>query len=380
MKKALMVSTIIGFMACFERSDIKLLQDLGYEVHVACDTNAYSSEERVKLLNDLNVIKHHIPFKRNPLSKENITAYRKLRALIKEEGFDIVHSHTPVGGVLGRLAAHSCRVPVVVYTAHGFHFFKGCPLKNRIMFYPIEKYMSLYTDFIITINDEDYQVAKNKFYAKNTNRIHGVGIDIENFVVSADCREVKRAELGIKEEEKVLLSVGELNNEKNHKEVLEAMKILAPKGYRFLHAGKGSNLVEYQDFIRANHIEDAVQFLGFRTDIPELLRAADVYVFPSLFEGVSVALMEAVATKLPIACSEVRGNVDAVVTRESYFPVDSPEKLAAVVENICNMTAEEKEKMVEKNYQNLLKYRLSEVQKEMRAIYVVADKMVEEKF
>lgn len=379
MKKALMVSTIMGFLACFERSDIKLLQDQGYEVHIACDTNVAASKERLQLLNDLNVVKHHIPFKRSPLAKGNISAYKKLRELIKNEGFDIVHSHTPVGGVLGRMAAHSCGVPVVMYTAHGFHFYKGCPIINRLLFYPIEKFMSRWTDFLITINNEDYQVAKNRFHAKNTHRIHGVGIDIDKFVVPADCRDAKRAELGIKEDETLLLSVGAIYNDKNHIEALQAMKILAPKGYRYVVAGQGPRLEEYQRFLKDNGLENAVQFLGFRTDIPQLLRAADIYVFPSLFEGISVALMEAVASKVPVACSEVRGNVDTVVTKESYFPVDSPLKLAAVVENLANMTEEERNALVEENYQNLLKYRLSEVQKEMRMIYEAADKIVEKR-
>ena len=374
-----MVSTIVGFLAAFERSDMKILQDMGYEVHVACDCKAYASEERFKMLKDMKVIQHHIPFKRSPLSKDNITAYRKLKALIKKERFDIVHCHTPVGGVLGRMAAHSCRVPVVMYTAHGFHFFKGCPAKNRLLFYPIEKFMSKWTDILITINNEDYEVASARFHAKSINRIHGVGIDIDKFAISAECRDAKRTELGIKDHETLLLSVGELSNDKNHIEVLEAMRTLATEGYRYIIAGRGPRLEKYQEFIKANGLGDAVQLLGFRTDIPELLRAADIYVFPSLFEGLSVALMEAVAAKLPVACSEVRGNVDTVVTRESYFPVDSPAKLASVVENICHMTEEEKEKMAEANYQNLLKYRLSEVQKEMQKIYKAADEAVEKR-
>ncbi len=379
MKKALMVSTIMGFMACFERSDIRLLQEQGYEVHIACNTNVYSSKERLQLLNELNVIKHHIPFTRRPLSKDNITAYRKLKALIKEEGFDIVHSHTPVGGVLGRMAAHTCHVPVVMYTAHGFHFFKGCPVINRLLFYPIEKFMSRWTDILITINNEDYQLAKAHFHAKSTYRIHGVGIDTDKFVVSAECRDAKRTELGVKDNETVLFSVGALYNDKNHIEVLEAMKNLAPKGYKYIIAGNGPRMEEYLEFIKVNGLEDAVQLLGFRMDIPELLRAADIYVFPSLFEGLSVALMEAVATKIPVACSEVRGNVDTVVTKKSYFPVDSPGKLASVVENIRHMTEEEKKNLTEENYQNLQKYKLSEVQKEMWKIYTAADKAAEKR-
>ena len=135
----------------------------------------------------------------------------------------------------------------------------------------------------------------------------------------------------------------------------------------------------HKDFIRTNGLEKCVKILGYRRDIPELLQATDIYVFPSLFEGLSVALMEAVAAKIPIACSKVRGNVDTVITKDSYFPTDSPNELVSIIKEIANLTSEEKTQMVETNYQNLLKYRLSEVQEEMRTIYRVADEEIEKR-
>lgn len=379
MKKALMVSTIIGFLASFERNDIAILQEMGYEVHVACDTSYYGSEERLKLLNDMKIIKHHIPFVRNPFSQKNIRAYQTLKSLIREEQFDIVHCHTPVGGVLGRLAAHRCNTAMIIYTVHGFHFYKGCPRKNRILFYPIEKWMSRFTDVLITINDEDYCVAKNKFHAKKTERIHGVGIDLNKFVSPIECRRHKRQELGISENDILLLSVGELNTDKNHIEVLKAMKVLSHKGFKYVIAGDGSLKSFLLEYITDNRIDDSVKLLGYRQDIPELLQAADIFVFPSLFEGVSVALMEAVASFLPIACSEVRGNVDTVITKESYFPTNNPSKLIAVLEHISSMSDQEKRIMEERNYCNLLKYSITEVQKEMISIYRLADEAVEKR-
>lgn len=377
MKKALMVSTIIGFLASFERSDISLLQGLGYEVHVACNCDVYGSEERLQMLTDMGVIKHHIPFARNPFSKTNFSAYKRLKEIIKQERFDIVHCHTPVGGVLGRMASHACHVPVIIYTAHGFHFFKGCPPKNRIVFYPVERLMSHYTGILITINNEDYNVASREFHAAKTERIHGVGIEIDKFRVEGKSRQEKRKELGLLENQKLLLSVGELDKDKNHIEIIEAMKELGHEGYVLMIAGSGSLFDSHSQYIKNNGLENCVKLLGYRKDIPELLQATDIYVFPSLFEGLSVALMEAVAAKLPIACSEVRGNVDTVVTSESYFPTDDVSKYVGVIKTIDAMSDEKKQKMVEMNYQNLLKYRLSEVQKEMRAIYKSADEMVE---
>lgn len=379
MKKALMIATVVGFIASFEKSDINILQKMGYEVHCAANYSKVNDPEKIRQLDDMGVVRHHVEFARSPFSKTNLQAYKKLKGIINSGHFDIVHCHTPVGGVLGRIAAHKCHVPAVIYTAHGFHFFKGCPAKNRVIFYPIEKTMSRITDILITINNEDYEVAKKRFHAKRTERIHGVGIDIDKFSFPADCRNEKRTELGVDGDEKILLSVGELDRDKNHIEVLEAMKILAPKGYKYFIAGNGTLKESHTDYIKANGLENAVCLLGYRRDIPELLQAADIYIFPSLFEGLSVALMEAVAAKIPTACSEVRGNIDTVVTKESYFSPQSPLELVAAVEDISNMNDEEISRMVETNYQNLLKYRLSEVQKEMTRIYKIADRAVEKR-
>lgn len=373
MKKALFVATVVGFIAAFEQSDIKLLQSMGYEVHLAANTKIFADSERLRKLDSLGVIKHDIPFARNPFKKTNITAYKQLKHLMKSEQFDLVHCHTPVGGVLGRLAARATHVTLVLYTAHGFHFFKGCPLKNRMLFYPIEKYMSRYTDILITINNEDYQVANKKFHAKQVKRIHGVGIDINKFANPGNCRIEKRRELGIKDDEIMLLSVGELDRDKNHIELLRAMKTLAQKKYKCCIAGRGPLKEVHQKYIDDNGLQNCVTLLGYRTDIAQLLQAADIYVFPSLFEGLSVALMEAVAARLPIACSEVRGNVDTVITTDGYFNPKKPETLIKVIEHISNMTNEEKESMKDANFQNLLKYQLSEVQKEMMVIYKTAD-------
>ena len=377
MKKSLIVSTIIGFIASFERSDIAILQEMGYEVHIACNCDIFSSREKLKRLEDMKIIKHHISFARNPFDLSNIKAYKSLVRLMKKEKFDIVHCHTPVGGVLGRIAANKAEVPRIIYTAHGFHFFKGAPKINWLLFYPIEKWLSQYTDILITINDEDYSLASKNFHAKVTERIHGVGVDIDRFLSKKDCRTKKRKELNIQDNEALLLSVGELDKDKNHIEVLEAMKTLGKEGFKFCVAGTGALEDSHKKFIQENGLEDCVKLLGYRKDIPELLQAADIYVFPSLFEGLSVALMEAVAARIPIACSEVRGNVDTVITDESYFPSNSPSKLIDVIRNISSMSNCEKENMVEKNYKNLIKYRLSAVQEEMKKIYKYSNDEIE---
>lgn len=375
MKKALIVATIAGFVGAFELSDISILKSLGYEVHCATDFCMISSEENKKKLVNL-VVQHQISFKRNPAVKGNREAYKKLKQLIEEEQFDIIHCHTPVGGVIARLAARKNRKmgTKVIYTAHGFHFFKGASVKNWLFFYPVEWLCSWWTDILITINQEDYQRARKHFHAKRIERIHGVGIDMNRFSSIKTGREEKRKQLGIDNDEFLILSVGELGRNKNHIIVLEAMRRLKERKCHFLLAGKGKLREEFEKYIKTNHLENCVTLLGHRFDIPEILNAADVFVFPSFREGLSVALMEAAAMKLPIICSKIRGNTDIVITEESYFDNRSPEQLTDVIQWFMEADNKEKiEQIVQINCKNLQKYYLSEVQKEMTMIYQKAD-------
>lgn len=375
-KKALIVASVATFLDSFEISDIHLLQEKGYEVHCACnagsDSNQQASNPNERLLASGAVI-HQVDFARSPLSTTNWAAYKQLNRLMAEEQFTLVHCHTPVAGMLARQAARKNRVPIVIYTAHGFHFFHGAPKKNWILFYPLEQGMSRCTDVLITINDEDYNRAKRRSHARRVERIHGVGVDTGRFASCEVDRDRKRADLGIREDEKLLLSVGDLDNEKHHITILQAMETLAPKGYRYLIAGDGELMESHRAFIREHHLEEAVQLLGYRHDIPELLRAADLYVFPSLREGLPVALMEAVAAGKPIACSPIRGNVDIVVTPESYFDPTSPDDAIRAIEGILSLPEKQRERMIQTNQENLKRYDVSEVRKEMTAIYEAAE-------
>ena len=369
MKKVLFISTIIGFLSSFEMSDMELMEKLGYEVHFACNGKFFgSAEKRDKLLSKFPNF-HHICFSRNPLNFINIKAYHCLVKLLKKEHFDVVHCHTPVGGVLGRIAAKKCRVSTIIYTAHGFHFYKGAPLINRLFYYSIEKKLSKITDILITINKEDYELASKEFYSKRIERIHGVGLNIHSFKTPNISREKKREALGLKPSDKVLLTVGELSKDKNHFASLKAMKVLGNKGFKLLIAGKGKLEKNITSYIKKNKLDPFVKLLGYRKDVSELLYASDAFLFPSFFEGISVALTEAIAEQKPIICSRVRGNVDLVETCESFFNPDSTGSLIAAVETIFSLSEEKRNEMVSKNYDNLQQYDINNVKAEMNKIY-----------
>lgn len=314
MKKALIVATTTSFITDFELSDIGILQDFGYEVHSASNVNINNRSDSYNRLNAIGVVQHQIDFSRSPFSLSNLIAYKQLKRLLKEEHFDLIHCHTPVGGFLARLSARKKKEIKMIYTAHGFHFFKGnSPIKNCI-FHTVEKFCAKYTDALITINNEDYEAAQ-KFKLRNSGKlykINGVGINTDKFAaVDIDIAK-KRTELGISQDDIMLLSVGELIERKNHIVVINALKNIDNPRLHYFIAGCGILEENFLKKIQEFNLADRVHLLGYRTDISELCACADVFVFPSFQEGLSVALMEAMACGLPVIASKIRGNVDLI--------------------------------------------------------------------
>lgn len=229
MKKLLYITHLSGSRVNrFWLTSIAAAHELGYEFHLACNMNGAEQPQFNEGCQQYRIITHHIDFNRNPLSGENKKAYKELLDLLERERFDIVHCNTPVGGLLGRLCSHKAHVPYVIYQAHGFHFWKGAPAKNWMFYYPVEKYLSRYTDALITINQEDYDAAK-KFHAKQVYYVPGVGIDQSLFTPAYKKNMEKRKELGLSENDFVVLSVGELIPRKNHEIVIRAIAEIKKK-------------------------------------------------------------------------------------------------------------------------------------------------------
>lgn len=316
-EKVLIVASVASMIDQFNMPNIRLLQEMGYEVHVACNFekgNSCSLEKiqtLKKLLENIEVKYYQINFERNILKIfSNFSAYKEVKKILEKNKYRFLHCHSPIGGVIGRIAGYLTQTKVI-YTAHGFHFFKGAPLLNWLLYYPIEKYLSRYTEILITINKEDYERAKT-FYAKKVEYIPGVGIDVEKIKNIKIDKEQKRKELGLSKDSIVLLSVGELNKNKNHSIVIKALAKLNNPNIHYLICGQG-NLKEYlEKLIKKLKLENNVKLLGFRKDIYEIYKISDIFVFPSKREGLSVALMEAIVCELPIICSDIRGNRDIV--------------------------------------------------------------------
>ena len=314
MANFLFVTTISGFLPQFESGDAQCASQLGCKVFYASNFDnpvyVFDKEDLVKRGIDL----HHISIKKSPLSvKDNLHAIRSLRALIDEKDIDIIHCHNPMGGVTARVAARlSKKHPYVIYTAHGFHFYKGAPFLNWILYYSAEKFLARWTDHIITINAEDYKRAL-RFHVRGEDgvtRIGGVGCDSDRFKPVPDIRSSKRKELGVPEDAFHIVTAAELNDNKNQIVIIEALARMDDKDVYYSICGKGPNEEILKELIKKHGLEDRVRLLGYRTDMEEVLQTADVFAFPSKREGFGIAAVEALLCGVPLIASDTRGAIE----------------------------------------------------------------------
>lgn len=367
MKKVLFTATVDSHIKRFHLPYLKWFQEQGYEVHVATNGN-----EEITYCNT----KHVIPFERNPIKINNIKAINQLKKIIEKEKFDIIHCHTPMGSVVTRIAAIKSRKKYstrVIYTAHGFHFYKGAPLINWLIYYPIEKYLSRFTDVLITINKEDYELAKLKFKkCKRIELVNGVGLETKKFEIKLTEEEKtkKRRELLIDNDSKVLLYVAELNDNKNQKMLINAMQQLNKEvsNIVLLLAGNGKMYIEYEKYIKKHSLDKNVKLLGKRNDINELLSITDIYVASSLREGLPLNILEAMYVGLPIIAKNNRGHRELIKNGVNGYIVEDEKDL---VEKIMYLLNNQRvlPKMIQEGRKISEKYLISNIKKEMEKIY-----------
>lgn len=287
----------------------------GHEVHAAFHDN---SADKKGL--DLSAIHEtfEVPFERSPYSLKNIVAYMALKKVIRNGHYDIIHCHTPVGAMLTRLAARKERNhgTKVFYTAHGFHFYEGAPKKNWLLFYPVEKFLARYTDVLITINQEDYDLATSKhFPAKKIVKVDGVGVDLSKFhVATEEEKKSARDSYGFTPDQFVLLYAADLSVRKNQPMIFRALARIKDQCPNILALMPGQPILkeEYERQCQELGITDMVRFLGYRRDIDKLLTACDCVISSSRQEGLPINLIEAAASGRYIIATDVRGNADVV--------------------------------------------------------------------
>lgn len=368
MKKVLFSATVDSHILQFHLPFLKLFKEMGYEVHVATNGN-----EEIPYCD----VKHVVSFERNPFKINNLKAICQLKKICNEEKFDIIHTHTPMGSVVTRLAAMKSRKKYntrVIYTAHGFHFFKGASLKNWLIFYQVEKWLAKYTDTLITINNEDYELAKNKFSkrCKDIQYVPGVGIDEEkfNFEMSEKEKLNLRKSLNLTKDDFVMIYPAEISKRKRQEWlIVTTEKIL--KEHNDIHIllpGKDSLNGKCQKLVNSLNLSKQIHFLGYRKDIPKLLKISNLAVSTATQEGLPVNIMEAMYVGLPIVATDCRGNRDLVKNNNNGYitKINDSNNFAKC---ILNIYAIDEEKFIKESKKIIKEYLLDKIMRQMISIY-----------
>lgn len=311
--KVLLIATVQSHICQFHKPLVKMLHDHGCEVHVAAHDNL-AVKNGLKL--DFVEKVFNVPFERSPFDLENIEAYRQVKRIIDEGNYDVVHCNTPVGGIVGRLAARKARKQgtKVFYTAHGFHFYKGASMKNWMVYYPIEKLMSRMTDLLITITEEDYKLASQKFHCK-VEHMHGVGVSAERYhPISDEEKQARKEAIGYGDVEHLMLCTGELNENKNQTTIIKAMPEIVKNvpSIRLLLAGNGPKEEALKALVSELGMQRNIEFLGYRTDLENYTRIVDLVISCSHREGLPLNIVEAMLCMKPVVASHNRGHDELV--------------------------------------------------------------------
>ena len=354
--KMLYILNIANRVNNFSYTGMVAALQCGFEFHIAGNWGYKTAEEKHEDELKYGIRIHQIDFNRTPYNPQNIRAYKQLLKLCKEEKYDVIHCNTPIGGVLGRLVGKKCKTPKVIYQAHGFHFYKGSSALSWLVYYPIEKMLAHITDVLITINREDYERAKKKMHLRNGGTVFyvpGVGIDCTDKTVDDSVRAEKRKELGIKESDVGVISMGDLIARKNYEVSINAIKKTTNHSIKLFICGQGPEYDKLNNLIIKLGLSDRVFMLGYRNDISDLLAAMDVFLITSKQEGLPRSTMEAMAAGLPCIASDIRGNTDLLkdIDENCLCKANDPECFAKALDRLsidANLRKVYAEKVVKK--------------------------------
>lgn len=367
MKKILFTANLDSFFIKFLIPQLKYFKDNGYVVHVA----ARSEEVEIPYCDK----KFNVNFSRGFNLSDNRESYNQMKKILIDNHYDIISCHTPFGGAIPRLAAKNLNIKdtKIIYFAHGFHFYKGAPIKNWLIYYTAEKYLSKYTSSIITINKEDYNIAKKKML-DNVTLVSGVGISREKFDVKLTTREKRNLykSLHISINSYILIFSGEINKNKNQWLLLDAVKILKDRIPNLILLLPGTDLTngEIETYAKKIGVYQNVRFLGFRKDIPELLLISNLSLSSSKREGLPVNIIEAMYMNVPVIATNCRGNRDLIKNGVNGLLVykNSPKEFANKIERLYKHP-ELARKFSDESKKNVEKYMIDNVLNDVVRVY-----------
>ena len=370
-KKVLLVATVQSHIAQFHRPLAGLLHDNGYEVHVAARNNL---AEKNGLQIDFAEKIYNLPFARSPKSKDNYVAYKQLKHILDVGGYDIVHCNTPMGGIVARLAARAARKKgtKVIYTAHGFHFYKGGPLKNWIFYYPVEKLFSRLTDILITITYEDYNLASKKFHCR-VEHMHGVGVDEKRYYpIDKVQKKILRQKMGFDDEQKIILCIGELNENKNQSVAIQMMHKIREQypSALLLLAGNGPKQSYLEELIVQEGLQDNVKLLGYVTNLQDYQHIIDIQVCCSKREGLPLNVVESMLSGNAIVATMNRGHRELIRDGENGYIVPQNDSIA-MADKVLMLLNDEilKSEIETAAHAFAIKYGFNSIKKELAKIY-----------
>lgn len=300
------MTTVSRTINAFLIPHIEMLLDNGYEVDCACSIDKPVDKE----LQNKGVKIFEVPFSRNPLGIGNIKAFMRLMELQRINNYDIVHVHTPIAAIYGRLLKLSYPNLKTIYTAHGYHFLKGGSKLAWLVYYPIEKIMAKFTDVIININKEDYEITKEKLKSRSSYLLNGVGLDLSKYKkLSNDEVLEKKKELGITDNDFVVLMIAELNKNKNHIQLINAIDTLKMQysNIKVLCIGDGNMREDLEQEIISRNLQNNIFMLGYRQDVNKLINVSDIGILMSYREGLPRNIMEFMASGRKVIATNIRG-------------------------------------------------------------------------
>lgn len=370
--KILYVTTISDTVNAFLVPHIKLLIHQGHEVHIGCNVETDINPELVNMGCKL----HHIEFQRNPIKKDNYRAYKKIKKLVLLEKYSLIHTHTPVASFLTRLSCRNISNLKVVYTTHGFHFFKGAPFKNWFIYYTMEKIAAKCTDAIITINSEDFNIAQKLKIRKsdNTYIIPGIGVNTHKFrCISQEQKSILRKKYGFKDEDFLLIYAAELNKNKNQRFLIEEMLLLKHRvpNIKLLFAGEGELKEVYINYAKKLNLDENIMFLGYRHDLHHLIPICDIGVSASLREGLGLNLIEEMSCGLPVIATNNRGHREIVQEGRNgfLFELNKDHEFVRLIEKLY-MDDELRQKLGQNAVKSSKRFSIEKSLKAMEEIYM----------
>ena len=373
MKRALLLAPMGSVHRRFNQANIAALQSLGLQVELCANFENGNGPEIhnqsfVEECEIRGIKTRSIPFARHSLTG-SLKCLSQLKELLSREQYDLVHTHTETGGLLLKLAYSEKGKSKFIFTPHGMSFWKGSSLKSQLVYRPLERWICSAMDMNLGMNMEEVENLE-QWNKRTAHYVHGVGLNVARMQNPSRSREQMREEFGLAESDKFIASIGELDDNKNHITVIKALAILGRKDFKYVVCGVGPNKDMLLAEAECTGLKENVILAGYRSDIPDVLNAADIFVFPSFHEGMPVSALEAMACSLPVVCSAIRGNVDVVKDGDNGY-LFKPSDVDTLSRQIALLMDNEalRQQMGAKNKEIVREFSLEAVTEELKAIY-----------